>query len=89
MCCIYISSAARGLCRSETQEFEQINTSYVISFICFLSHVWCMEAEAPVRGVDWRSGVVLPAGADGELGALFHRKPRTAVSALWLPTGLQ
>lgn len=45
--------------------------------------------EAPVRGVDWRSGVVLLARADGELGTLFHRKFRIAILALELPAGLQ
>lgn len=43
---------------SETQEFEQINTSYVISFICFLSHVWCMEAKR-LQLEEWIRGVEL------------------------------
>lgn len=58
MYCICTSSAARSLCMSKTQEFEQINTSYVISFIWFLSHVWCMEAKR-LRLEEWIRGVEL------------------------------
>lgn len=43
--CIYTSAAAKGLRMSKAREFEQINTSYVISYICFLTHVWCGEAK--------------------------------------------
>lgn len=42
----------------ETQEFEQINRSYVISFICFLSHVWCTEAKR-LQLEEWIRGVEL------------------------------
>lgn len=58
LCCIYTSTAAKGLHTSKAHEFEQI-TSYVISSICFLTHVWYMEAKRLQLELSFRSELMV------------------------------